>query len=86
MPAQPQSPEGGTSPSRTGSGSIVTGPHNIYVQLLGEIIGVAILAIVADMNDGMGKVAVALIGGWFFVFLILHAPVLQSLFSKVGNG
>lgn len=53
--------------------------HSVFVTILGEVIGVSILAIVADMNDDLGKVAVALMGGWLLIFLMTHDQFLKGL-------
>lgn len=57
--------------------------HEVLVKLLGEFIGVAILAIVADSNDTLGKIAVALMLGWLLIFLITNADFLNALQGKL---
>ena len=57
--------------------------HDVFVTILGEVIGVSILAIVADTNDEMGKVAVALMSGWLLIFLMTHDMFLKGLVNKL---
>lgn len=57
--------------------------HNIYVGLIGELAGVAVLAILADMNDDLGKLLVALMAGWFLIFLMINASWLSTVTKKV---
>lgn len=59
------------------------GTHTIWVSLFAETAGVIVLAIFADMNDDLGKIAVVLIAGWFLIFLMINAPSLSALVSKV---
>jgi hypothetical protein len=42
--------------------------HSVIVVTLAELIGVSILAIIADSSDTLGKVAVALMAGWLLIF------------------
>jgi hypothetical protein len=57
--------------------------HSVIVVTLAELIGVSILAIIADSSDTLGKVAVALMAGWLLIFLMSNAGWLQSLTSKL---
>lgn len=57
--------------------------HDVFVKILGEVIGVSILAILADQNDDLGKVAVALMGGWLLIFLMSHDMFLKGLVNKL---
>jgi hypothetical protein len=57
--------------------------HSVIVVTLAELIGVSILAIIADSSDTLGKVAVALMAGWLLIFLMSNADWLQSLTSKL---
>lgn len=59
--------------------------HDVFVTLLGEFIGVGILAVLADSSDNLGKIAVALMAGWFLVFVITQAPTLHQWISKLGG-
>lgn len=59
--------------------------HHAYVALIGEAIGVTVLAIIADMNDDAGKIVVAIMAGWFLLFLMIQAPVLAQLTGKIGG-
>lgn len=53
--------------------------HDVFVTILGEVIGVSILAILADQNDDLGRVAVALMGGWLLIFVMTHDMFLKGL-------
>lgn len=59
--------------------------HNIFITTLGELIGISVLAIIADQNDDLGKVAVALMAGWLLVFLWTNASFLQGLTGKFSQ-
>jgi len=75
-----------TQGSGHGAGSASKSPqngHDVFVSLLGEIIGIAILAVVADFNETIGKVAVALMVGWLLVFLITNDTFLATLEKKL---
>jgi hypothetical protein len=62
-----------STPSSTG-----TQGHSVFVTILGEIIGVSLLAIFADSGEGPGKLAVALMAGWFLVFLMANATTINQ--------
>jgi hypothetical protein len=53
--------------------------HDVFVVILGEAIGVALLAIVADMSDDFGRIAVAIMAGWLLIFLMTHDQFLKGL-------
>lgn len=57
--------------------------HDVFVTILGELIGVSILAVIADTNEEMGKVAVALMGGWLLIFLMTHDTFLKGIVNKL---
>ena len=57
--------------------------HNVFVTILGEFVGVAILAVIADSSEDLGKVAVMLMAGWFLIFLMINAPLLAQLEKKL---
>lgn len=62
-----------------------SGSHELYVTLLAELVGISVLAIVADMSDNFGRIAVALMGGWLFLFLISNDQFLQGITGKLGG-
>lgn len=57
--------------------------HDVFVVMLGELIGISILAIIADTNEELGKVAVALMGGWLLIFLMTHDTFLKGIVNKL---
>ena len=57
--------------------------HGVFVTILGQFIGVGILAIIADMGEGPGRVAVAIILGWALVFVMAHAQTLNGWIGKL---
>lgn len=57
--------------------------HHLFAAFAGELIGVAVLAVFADMNEDLGKLAVAIMGGWFLIFIMANASGLNSIISKV---
>jgi len=58
--------------------------HQTYMGLLGELIGIAVLAVIADLNEDVGKVAVAVMVGWFIIFLTINAGLIAGAFQTVG--
>jgi hypothetical protein len=52
--------------------------HSIFVNIAGSVIGVSILAIIADFSDNAGGFAVALMAGWFLIFLMTNATELTK--------
>ena len=64
-----------TQPSQPG--------HDVFVVLLGEAIGIAIMAIVADINDNIGKIAVALMAAWLLIFLMTNGEWISEMASKL---
>lgn len=57
--------------------------HSVFVTLLFAMVGVSLLAIFADLNEGIGKVAVALMAGWLLIFLMTNAVFLQDIEEKL---
>jgi hypothetical protein len=57
--------------------------HSFLVATLGEIVGISILAIFADLSDTVGKVAVAIMCGWLLIFLMSNTSWLNSLIPKL---
>lgn len=57
--------------------------HEVLVKLLGELVGVAILAIVADSSEQLGKIAVALMLSWLLVWVITNPALIQKLTGKL---
>ena len=86
MPVGGNTSGGGTPP--TASPTILSqgSAHSLFVTLAAEMTGVAVLAVFADMSDELGGIAVALMGGWFLLFLMTNAPILATLESKLQGG
>ena len=61
-----------------------TALHGTYVGILGELIGIAVLAIFADMNENVGKIAVTVMVGWFVIFLMINASAVNKAFTSAG--
>lgn len=57
--------------------------HDVFIVMLGEFVGVGILAVIANSSDNLGKIAVALMAGWFLIALITNAPEIAQLTSKL---
>lgn len=57
--------------------------HDVFVVILAEVIGVSILAIIADASDALGKVAVAIMAGWLLIFLMSNASDLNTWAAKL---
>jgi hypothetical protein len=58
-------------------------PHSIFVTILAEVLGISVMAIVADFNDTLGKIAVALMVGWLIIFLITNDQLLTAIEGKL---
>lgn len=95
---QPPPGGGGTSakPAATGGifGAIIQGVeagpalsaqqgHNIFVKLIGETIGVMVLAVIADMNENVGKIIVTIMVGWLLLFLAINGQWFNQFIGKV---
>jgi hypothetical protein len=76
-------PAGGNAAGGSSASGPATPAHALVTSIGGELIGVIILAIFADMNDELGGWAVALMAAWFVVFLMINAPALSGLVGKV---
>lgn len=75
-------PEGGGLPANTtpaGTPDI----HGVFTALAGEIIGVSLLAVFADLNDDLGHALVAVMIGWFLMFLIINASGIHTLVGRL---
>lgn len=57
--------------------------HAIFVKLVAEIIAIGLMAMLADMNDGLGGVLAMIMVGWLLVWLMLNAKEIQGLFGKL---
>jgi len=57
--------------------------HNIYVGLIGEIIGVMVIAVIADMNENVGKLMVTIMVGWLLLFLAINSQWFSQTVGKV---
>ena len=68
-----------SSTSDSGQSSV----HGILVTICAEVIGVSLLAIIADASDALGKVAVALMAGWLLLFLMTNATDLSTWAAKL---
>lgn len=69
---------GGVSPQITHPSTSVKTAHSFLVGLLGQLAGVSILAIFADANDEIGGFAVAIMAGWFLLFIMINAQDLSK--------
>lgn len=67
----------------SGSSAGVTSAHALVITVLAEAAGVFTLAVIADMNDDMGGVMVALMVAWFVIFLMTNNTLIAGLTSKV---
>lgn len=76
-------PAGGKPPAKAKAAAT---PHSVFVELVFEIIGVSVLAIVADSNAKLGKAVVALMAGFAFVWLLLHYQFFAGLIGKGASG
>jgi hypothetical protein len=79
VPTQGNGPSVSSGKPSTG----VTSAHSVVVTVLAEAAGVFTLAIIADMNEDMGGLMVALMVAWFVIFLMTNNTLIAGLTSKV---
>lgn len=60
-----------------------TPQHSIFVVMIAELIGIALMALLADLNEGLGKVLMYVMVGWLLLWLMLNAKQIQGLFGKL---
>lgn len=70
---QPQSGSAQSAPS---------GAHNIWNDLVFAFVGTGALAVVAHLNDRVGKVLVAIMVGFLFVWFLLHSNTIAGFINK----
>lgn len=56
-----------------------TSSHSIVITVAVELIGVSILAILASLNDKLGKVIVVIMVGFAFAWALYHTSELQNV-------
>lgn len=59
--------------------------HATIVTLSIEIIGVGLMAALAESGPKMGRAMVALMGGFVLMWFIVNASFFSSIVSKMGN-
>jgi hypothetical protein len=53
--------------------------HDIVITTTVELVGVALMAILAGTSDGMGRIMVALMGGFMLVWLMTNTAFLKGI-------
>lgn len=72
-------PEPGISGPAAGTNT----PHSIVAQLAVELIGVGVMSIAASFGEGIGKVMLTIMIGFFILWLLTNVNMFQSIVSKV---
>lgn len=70
------------------SGTTAT-THSVFIKIAVELIGVGAIAIVAGVNDGLGKLAVWFMFGVALIWLYLNIAELQGIVNgatKAASG
>lgn len=62
-----------------------TSPHNLYLELLFEFIGVSVLAGIAGISDSVGDAIVALMVGILIIWFLLHVNFFQNLVNTMAG-
>lgn len=60
----------------------VTGSHNIWNELVFAFVGTAALAIIANMNEALGRVLLAVIVGFLFMWFMLHSGTIANWINQ----
>jgi hypothetical protein len=66
-----------------------TSAHSTFVKILAEVGGVSVMAILADTNDEIGSVLVAIMVGWVILALMTNTAVqgiLTDFQTKLTSG
>jgi hypothetical protein len=57
--------------------------HDVIVTTTVELIGVTLMAVIAGMSNSAGKVMVAIMVGFLFLWLITNTQFLNAIVSHV---
>jgi hypothetical protein len=68
--------------SKTGVGSAILG-HSLWQELAVDFVGIGIFAIIASTGGTAGKIAVALMVGFFIIAIMIHVQELQGIVGKL---
>lgn len=75
-------PSGGSSGT---SGAFKTG-HGIVMSLTIELIGIGIMAAIADSTSpAIGRMMVALMAGWFLIWFLTNSSYFNSIVGKASK-
>ena len=61
-------------------------PHSIFVGMIFELIGVSVMAIIADSGKQVGNAMVALMGAFALMWFLLHYQFFAGLISLGASG
>lgn len=59
-----------------------SGAHNVWNDLVFAFIGTAALAIVANMNERLGRVLLSIMTGFLFMWFLLHSGQIAGWINK----
>jgi hypothetical protein len=59
------------------------GSHNVWNDLVFAFVGTGVLAVVAQMNERLGRVLLAIMIGFLFVWFLAHSQVLAGIINRV---
>lgn len=60
-----------------------TGAHNVFHRLVFAFGGVCLFAVLADLNEGLGHVLVALMAGFLLIWLLSHGQTISKMLNAV---
>jgi hypothetical protein len=59
--------------------------HDVVITLTIELIGVGLMAAIADTGETMGKFMVSLMAGFFIIWFLFNYPYFNSILSKAAK-
>lgn len=71
-----------SAPQTASTTSAPSGAHNVWTELVFAFIGTAALAIVANMNERLGRVLLSVMVGFLFMWLLLHSGQIAGWIQK----
>ena len=67
-------------------GFSTTDPHQAFVIFVVELVGILVLAFVADASENAGYVILAVLAALWLLYFINNGDALASLLSKLTGG
>lgn len=74
----------GTTPTPKPAASMPDNSHTSFLLLIGQVVGVIVLAWVANIDDRIGTIIVAFFVVLWLIFIMNRSDVIKSWGAKVG--